>query len=268
MPLLMAPPLPPGCPWSGWTPPNVDWCEQELCAWIVNPADAWSNLAYVAAGLAMWQHARNTPSAAGGLFAPASITVGVFSFAYHASYTYFLQFFDFVGMFLFCFTAITANALRLGWIEPPHRWPFLLAGVGGLSASVPLLSETAVPIQSLVAVLILAILAQEFAIWRRSRAVGAGFRFVADYRIVADYRSFAAALLLLSAAGAASLADVTRTWCDPTNHWLQGHALWHLLTAAALYALYRFYAGLQSPPPPGPRADSHSATTHRPEARG
>ena len=38
--------LPPGCPWSGFTPPNVDWCEEELCAWVVNPADTWSNLAY------------------------------------------------------------------------------------------------------------------------------------------------------------------------------------------------------------------------------
>jgi hypothetical protein len=208
----------------------------------------------------MWQHARNTPSAAHGLFAPVSITVGVFSFAYHASYTYFLQFFDFVGMFLFCFTAITANALRLGWIEPRRRWPFLLAGVGGLSASVPLVSETAVPIQSLVAVLILVILAQELSIRRRSRAVGFGF--------AAGYRSFAAALLLLSAAGVASLADVTRTWCDPTNHWVQGHALWHLLSAGALYALYRFYAGLPANPPPDPRADSHAATTQRPEARG
>jgi hypothetical protein len=35
---LLAPPLPPGCPWSGFTPPNIDWCEQELCALVVNPA--------------------------------------------------------------------------------------------------------------------------------------------------------------------------------------------------------------------------------------
>jgi hypothetical protein len=108
--------------------------------------------------------------------------------------------------------------------------------------------------------LILVILAQELSIRRRSRAVGFGF--------VAGYRSFAAALLLLSAAGAASLADVTRTWCDPTNHWLQGHALWHLLSAGALYALYRFYAGLPSSLPPDRRADSHATTTHRPRARG
>ena len=41
-----------------------------------------------------------------------------------------------------------------------------------------------------------------------------------------------------------SALDVTRVWCDPENHWLQGHAAWHLLSAASLVALYRFYAGL------------------------
>ena len=42
MPRMLAPPLPPGCPWSGFTPPNVDWCEEELCAWIKLKAGATS----------------------------------------------------------------------------------------------------------------------------------------------------------------------------------------------------------------------------------
>ena len=49
---------------------------------------------------------------------------------------------------------------------------------------------------------------------------------------------------MITLAGAFSLLDVTRVWCDPANHWLQGHALWHLLSAASLYALFRFYAAL------------------------
>ena len=34
-------------------PPNVDWCERELCALVTNPANTWSNLAYFAFGVAM-----------------------------------------------------------------------------------------------------------------------------------------------------------------------------------------------------------------------
>jgi hypothetical protein len=235
MPKLMADPLPPGCPWSGWTPPNVDWCEEELCGWIVNPADTWSNLAYVAFGIAMALRARGRSSPVLSLFAPASVIVGAFSFAYHASYTYFLQFFDFVGMFLFCFVIITANALRLGWIRREQRLAFLLAGVVFFSAGVPLLGETTIPIQSLVGLLIAAILAQEWAVFR-SRRSGAG---------ASDYRRFAIGLVLLAAAAAFSLADVTRAFCDPTNHWLQGHAIWHVLTAASLYAIFRFYEAIE-----------------------
>jgi hypothetical protein len=51
-------------------------------------------------------------------------------------------------------------------------------------------------------------------------------------------------LVLLGAAALASALDVTRVACDPTNHWLQGHALWHVLTALALLAFYRFYETL------------------------
>jgi hypothetical protein len=57
--------------------------------------------------------------------------------------------------------------------------------------------------------------------------------------------------VLLGAAALASLADVTRAWCDPAS-WLQGHALWHVLSALALAQLFRFYARL-----PGARAGAN-----------
>lgn len=235
MPRLVADPLPPGCPWSGWTPPNVDWCEAQRCAWIVNPSDTWSNLAYIVFGIWMIARVRGDPHAVGApllsTFGPASIAVGSFSLVYHASYTYFFQFFDFVGMFVFCFAVITANALRLGWIGAAGRWRFFAAGVSVSSASVPLLSLTPIPIQSLIGLLILAILGQELAL-HRGRAPDAP---------APDYRLFGLALGLIAAAAACSLADVTRSWCDP-DHWLQGHALWHLLSAASLLALFHFYA--------------------------
>jgi hypothetical protein len=236
MPPLLAPPLPPGCPWSGWTPPNVNWCEEELCAWVTNPADTWSNLAYIALGIWMWRLARRSGRPELRLFGPASVAVGVFSGAYHASYTWFLQFFDFVGMFLFCFLVLTLNALRLGWIAPRHQTAFYLAGTALLSALVPAGFAVGFPIQALVFVLILAMVGQEIVLRRRSAGV--------------DYRPYAAALALLGAAAVCSALDVTRVWCDPQNHWLQGHAAWHVLTAASLFALYRFYEGL----PPGAAA--------------
>ncbi len=141
-------------------------------------------------------------------------------------------------MFLFCFVVITANALRLGWIGVERRWPFLLAGTALLTLAVPVVSETSVPIQGMIVVLIAAILGQEAAVARRrppgSPPIARG--------------AFYLALLLIAAAAAFSLADVTRTWCDPES-WLQGHAVWHLLSAASLVALFVFYRGLPAREP-------------------
>lgn len=234
---LLAPPLPPGCPWSGMTPPNVDWCEEELCAWITNPANTWSNLLYVVLGVVMWREARRDGRPSLALFGPTSVAVGVFSFAYHASYTWLLQFFDFVGMFLFCFAVLAQGALRLGWIGAGRQTAFFWCGVAASSALVPVLFEAGIPIQGIVALLVLAMIAQELWLLRRDRARPA-------------HRFWWLALALIALAALFSALDVTRTWCDPANHWLQGHALWHLLSAASLYAIFRFYAALEPPTRP------------------
>jgi hypothetical protein len=235
MPILMADASPDECPWGGWAQPNVDWCEEELCGWIVNPADTWSNLAYLAFGLLMIVQARRSGTPQLSFFGPASFLVGIGSFAYHASHTYFFQFFDFVGMFIFCFTVVTANALRLGWIGPERSWRFLGFGVLLFSLLVPILSETRVPIQLLVALLIAGILIQELTIRARTSSQTGK----------ADYRLYGLAWGLLALAGCFSLADVTRTWCDPSRHWIQGHAIWHLLSATSLYVLFLFYRNLR-----------------------
>ena len=48
--------LSPGCPWyelSELRLPNFDWCEAQRCSYVVEPANAWSNLAYVIVGLVL-----------------------------------------------------------------------------------------------------------------------------------------------------------------------------------------------------------------------
>ena len=231
----MPAPMPEGCPWSGFTPPNVDWCEEQLCAWVTNPADTWSNLAYVVFGAWMVVANRRTqgsPGSALRFFGPASIAAGVCSGLFHASYTFLLQFLDFVGMFLFCFTVLTENALRLRWIEASRMGLFFVAGVAGSSLLVPLLWAAGLPYQGLVFMLILVAVGQELAARRRLGPAP-------------SYRFYALALGLLTTAALFSLADVTRTWCDPTNHWIQGHSVWHVLSAAALLALYHHHAQLE-----------------------
>jgi len=104
--------------------------------------------------------------------------------------------------------------------------------VAGASALVPLLFERGIPIQGTVAACIALALAQE-AWLRRSAPEPLP-------------RAYWVGLALLAAAGVCSLLDVTRVWCEPTS-WLQGHAVWHVLSAFALLALFRFYERLPRP---------------------
>ena len=223
------PTLPLGCPWSGWALPNLKWCEANLCAWVTTPANTWSNLAYLAVALLMRRWAGARPLLRP--FAPAAVATGVSSFAYHASYTYFFQFFDFVGMFLFAGLPVTLNAVRLGWISERARRLVYGALVIGCSALVPIFFRNHVPIQAIVALLIAVAISQELILWfGRATPESRGWWLVA--------------VGVLAVAATCSGLDLSRVWCDPENHWLQGHAVWHVLSAVSLLALFRFYAAV------------------------
>jgi hypothetical protein len=96
--------LPPGCPWADWERPNLSRCEQPRCAWIVTPSNSWSNLAFILAAVMLLVLNRQRDHVRSlhvrellDRFPAAAVIVGLTSFAYHASYTWFWQFFDFVG---------------------------------------------------------------------------------------------------------------------------------------------------------------------------
>ncbi len=217
--------LEPGCPWYALRelrPPNVDWCELERCAWIVEPANTWSNLAYVAVGLLLMVSARRDGSRQLRWFGPAALIVGVFSGIYHASTTFALQILDFAGMYVFCYLLLTLNLQRLGLVRPADaslRFGQLVLATTVVTVAIDFLE---VPIQGIVFVLILAIVGSELWLRRRDPGVSLGF--------------FGLAVLLITTGAAFSVLDVTRTWCDPAHPFLQGHAIWHVLSAASLLA--------------------------------
>ena len=46
----------------------------------------------------------------------------------------------------------------------------------------------------------------------------------------------------MAVAQAASLLDLARVSCDPGHHFFQGHAVWHVLSAAAAWYLFRYFS--------------------------
>lgn len=206
-------PLPPESPWSGFAAPDIQHCEANLAGWIAAPANTWSNLAYLAAAVWLWRRGQRW-------FAGAAAALGVTSFLFHASFTFFFQFFDYVGMFVYVLLLLALNVNRLGL----RRWqPAYLGAVLASGAAVFGLRALGVGLQWIIVTQVGAVLATELA------ARGRG------------YKDWLIGIGLMAAAAACWVLDYKRIWCDPDDHWVQGHAAWHLLSAAAIPFVARFY---------------------------
>ena len=225
-------PLLPGCPWESWSRPNVKWCENNLCSIITTPANTWSNLFYCFFSILMWKEARPTRPAL-RLFAVASMLVGVTSFAYHASYTWFFQLFDFIGMFCFCMISVTLNCRRLNQLSQHKLVVFFTSGVTVCTLSFLCISMLGLPVQLIIVGLIMLILCQE---WWLQRNV-----YRRHPRLRPKMKKFVQAMVLLAVAFAFSLADMLRVWCNPNNHVINGHSIWHILTSVTLYLLFQYH---------------------------
>ena len=231
-------PHPPNCPWHSSADllgaPNIKWCETTLCAWISEPANTWSNLLYLVLGLVIYLQCRRSPRIELRWMGPAMFAMGLLSGVYHASNNYLSQVFDFVGMFLLVFWFLVINLRRNGWVGARAQVPVFT----GLLATGVVLVHTMYlvhwPFQWLIALATVATVATEFSA-RRSVA----------QHVPLGY--FLSSLVLMGLAQAASLADLTRALCDPDNHFVQGHALWPLVSALALYLACQHYRLLFQP---------------------
>ena len=161
-------------------------------------------------------------------FAPAVLLVGVGSFVFHASNTHVTQLFDFLGMYLFCGMLLGINAARIGWLAPSRVTPAVLAGALGLTAFTGIVVRWQASIQLIVLALILAIIVSEWRCHRRAQPRP-------------QVRWFITAVTLLGVALVCSLLDATRRWCVPEDHIFQGHAAWHVLSAASLLSAFIHY---------------------------
>jgi hypothetical protein len=228
-------PHPPNCPWHAAAEqvgaPNIKWCETSLCGWISEPSNTWSNVLYLVLGLVVYLQCRRSMHLELRWMGPAMMVMGLLSGLYHASNNYVTQWLDFLGMFLLIDWFLVINLRRNGWIAVGHS---LRSFAAIFSVSLLLVHAMYLlhgPFQVLVALTSVAVIATEFT----------ARRHVAE-RVPLRYFGFGLALMAL--AQTASLADLTRALCDPDNHFVQGHAAWHLLSAIALFCSVQHYRQL------------------------
>ena len=216
--------------WEGWPRatclPDHCFCEAIAAGPVAQPANSWSSLAFVLAGLliAHW------PGLAGAgspnrmtrdpvyrqLFGYALVATGLGSFFYHASLTFAGQVADMTGMYfvitfalLYCMTALSSAAAVTTFVLGN-------AALMAFQVNFPDLRRY------VFAVLVISVLWLEHRrrsanrkwLWRGAAALTLGFVFW--------------------------VLDITRVICEPTSI-VQGHAAWHSLGALAGWFLFRYY---------------------------
>lgn len=210
-------------PWFGWTKATMSFCEALTPGPLAQPANAISSLMFCVVGLALYRSMKERNALL--LFPISAFLVGITSFLYHASWTFFFQVFDVSSMFMLSCLLIAFNAARLGYVEPKRLSAFYVGLVAlSIAIMVTLRGHTGEYLFG-VEVGVVAIL--ETLLARRVSGT--------------DYKPFLQAFGIFLLAYAIWLLDVHRIVCAENNHYLQGHAVWHVLNAFCFVYLYRFY---------------------------
>lgn len=203
---------------------------------IRQPANTVSSLAFAVIGV--WVLSVSRPAAPAHpfgrahrvMFGVSALVIGLGSAFYHASMTFAGQFFDILGMYLL--TGL--------------MWVYALQRIGGCATSVAALIYLALNLGLTVVqieipetrrfvfgLLLMLALLSEVWVWQRVRPAR-------------RYGWLWAGLSVFGLAYAVWMLDDSHAWCEP-HSWLQGHALWHVLGAVAVYALWRWYTSEPAP---------------------
>jgi hypothetical protein len=203
---------------------------------VRQPANTFSNVGFVAAGLLIAWHASDRRNGLlahrrlGTAMACIVVLLGPGSAAMHATQSALGGHLDMLSMYLIAAFAAAYAAMR--WLR--GGIPLFVAAFAGGIAFCEIIGSWNVelpvvmhPGNAAFASLLVVATALEVVIMlrRETRA-----------RHVFAYASLASILV------AFTVWNATKTWlCDPRSL-IQGHAIWHLLCAVSAYCLYRYYA--------------------------
>ncbi|CAN5711659.1 hypothetical protein BH23GEM9_BH23GEM9_17790 [soil metagenome] len=228
-----------GLDWSMFRPatcmPDACFCEAVRGGSIRQPANTVSGFAFLPVA-ALVLHYRGTRRAGQSinplrdqpayawLFALAITLVGIGTASYHASLTFVGQTADVFGMYLVATLLVVYNTARLRPL-PLH-----------IAASVYVFGNVL-----LLAVLVYAPAARRYVFAALVLTViGLEVTVRARRRVASDRRYFVTAVAVMATGFAIWLLDITRIACVPSSL-VQGHAVWHVLSASALMFVFLYY---------------------------
>ncbi|MBB5873557.1 hypothetical protein F4553_006991 [Allocatelliglobosispora scoriae] len=235
----------------GWLGADVgrgaNFCEAAQDSLVRQPANSFSNVGFVVAGLLIAWHAGRREQIGSALAAHRALAtvvaclvvfLGPASAAMHATQSAAGGHLDMASMYLVASFAAAYSGMRW-WRGGIRLFAALFVGgvvfcelVGVWSTELPVVNYSG---NAAFGLLLITAVVLETLIRRRG-----GVSAVGAYAWVA----------LASILTAFAIWNATKTWlCDP-HSLIQGHAIWHLLCAVSAYYAYRYYASEQVAPTP------------------
>ena len=224
------------CPWDQCVPATFDFCEENRCGWVAQPANTWSNIAFVIAGIYLiirywkdkWAPIKHLPI--------ILIFLGISSGLYHASCIFTFQAADLSSMFLCSVLFLTLNLRRLNIINKHQIYLFFW---GLTISSIVILAVFHKFGRLAFTIQVVSVIITEFMIFH---AKAKNIQFFSYYKeMLLGLGSFLIGYIVW-------ILDLKQLITSPENHYFQGHALWHVFCALSLVFFYRFYNRFNIPP--------------------
>jgi hypothetical protein len=200
-------------------------CEESLCAWIRQPGNTWSNAGFLIAAAIVWLATRAPEQRHLRPMAWVLAAMGVGSAFFHATETEVGAWLDYATMYMSTAFMIVVIVKRSAGISRPFSlivfWTLVALGtstmlIGSGERWIFAATNFACPIGEGV-----------LALRRSTRAKSYRWFFFA-------YAAFTPAVIFWA-------LDQRGLLCDPDNHFMSGHAAWHLLDALMFWCSFRYY---------------------------
>lgn len=219
------------------TPPTIKFCEENVNSWVMQPANAWSNLPMFLVGIFLLYITRKSQNILIRSLPWIMILIGLFSFIYHASFTFMGQILDLSSMFLLSSYLLIFNLKRLS----PQKYKqkalvYLLIGLSIISVAFVYFFRTIGGFNIGIPIFVLQILTVIILEYRIRK-------LPAEY----DLKFFFLAIATIALGQIVWWLDFSRVWCNQSYfHLINGHSLWHILSAVCFIFLYLFYKQFES----------------------
>lgn len=202
------------CFWSNFKNNQYIFCERQLCGIVVEPANTWSNIGYLIVAILIFNSTHTGPRTRGRFFW-STIVLFIGSTLFHMTGTFWGKFIDVGAMFCLSMAILTTSLERRYKLE---RQTGIVIFVGGIILSLIYLWFMKLGLFLFGAQIALSTYIEKRnakRFWKSLVAFGVAFMFW--------------------------IMDVKRYWCDPDNHFISGHALWHIFAATAIWIFFKSY---------------------------